>query len=699
METRSRARAIRGIAVIAVAALSIALAGPPVAPAAGTLVHAYHGDGDAKDAVLGADASDGVLMGSATFGTGHLGQAFAFAGSGDYVRIPSNPSFYPSGSFTVDGWLSTTAAVLDGVHEQATLAVLYECAQSCPTNQANSVWQVAIYDGLAYGYVRDTDASGPVGEGGGEVATAGPMLNDGALHRITMVRDMDAQVLALYADGTEVAERPLNAGADGALSDTDGENDPVTLGATLLGGTNTPVGAEPGAVDEVRYLTGTDYPDTTPPVITPVVTGPAGNDGWLTGTAPGQLDHRRRVDRPDEDRLRPGPGRRRHDDPDVPGDERRRVELAVGERQARRDAPGGHLPGRAGVRDRRLGVRHRDGLGRRIRPGARHRDGGGRHEERGLPQRRRHRARRRRERDDRSVPVHGQGRNDPGRDLEDRRDPTRQGVCQPATLPHPAAQRQGDADRRRPDQAQHQVRALGARQGTRAADRPDRPAEGDLQGDDHRHRRQGRQARRVAHLPHVHAEAAGAAQSRGVMKAVVCQNAELSVSERPEPVPARGQVRIRTLRCGICGSDLHARHGIDDWADTTAKMGYRRFGRSDEPVVFGHEFCGEIAEYGVGCRSRSATGTHVVALPLLRGGGGIDTLGLSTYAPGAYADQLLVEESLMLPVPNGLQPDVAALTEPMAVAWHAVRRGEVGKRTVAVVIGCGPIGLGGHPAC
>ena len=44
-------------------------------------------------------------------------------------------------------------------------------------------------------------------------------------------------------------------------------------------------------------------------------------------------------------------------------------------------------------------------------------------------------------------------------------------------------------------------------------------------------------------------------------------------------------------------------------------------------------------------------------------------------------------------VPNGLPPQLATLTEPMAVAWHAVRRGEVKKRTVAVVIGCGPIGL------
>jgi threonine dehydrogenase-like Zn-dependent dehydrogenase len=71
----------------------------------------------------------------------------------------------------------------------------------------------------------------------------------------------------------------------------------------------------------------------------------------------------------------------------------------------------------------------------------------------------------------------------------------------------------------------------------------------------------------------------------------------------------------------------------------------------------------------------------------------VEAVGLSQHAPGAYAEQMVVEESMMMPVPNGLSSDVAALTEPMAVAWHAVRRGEVGKRTVAIVIGCGPIGL------
>jgi Concanavalin A-like lectin/glucanases superfamily len=285
MRIRSRTGPPRCIAALSAAALVFALAGPPAAPAAGTLVHVYHGDGAATDGVSGADSSDGTLMGDAAFGAGHLGQAFAFDGTGDYIRIPSNPSFYPSGSFTVDGWIATTAPVPDSGHQQATLAVLYECGNFCPSSQANSVWQLLVYDGRAYGDVRDTDASGPADEGSGEVVTAGPLLNDGAFHRVTMVRDVDAQVLALYADGIEVAERPLNAGADGALSDTDGENDPVTIGATLIGGTNTPGAEVSGSVDEVRYLTGADYPDVTPPAITPLVTGATGNDGWLTGSA------------------------------------------------------------------------------------------------------------------------------------------------------------------------------------------------------------------------------------------------------------------------------------------------------------------------------------------------------------------------------------------------------------------------------
>jgi threonine dehydrogenase-like Zn-dependent dehydrogenase len=177
------------------------------------------------------------------------------------------------------------------------------------------------------------------------------------------------------------------------------------------------------------------------------------------------------------------------------------------------------------------------------------------------------------------------------------------------------------------------------------------------------------------------------------MRAVTCTRGELALVDLPEQPLGRGHVRLRVLRCGICGSDLHARHGCDDWAALAAKLGYDRFMRSDQSVVFGHEFSGEVAEYGPGCKRSLPVGTPVVSLPLLRGEAGVDAIGLSAAAPGAYAEQVVVHEPLTMAIPNGLSPDIAALTEPMAVALHAVRRAQVSKRSVAIVIGCGPVGL------
>ena len=177
------------------------------------------------------------------------------------------------------------------------------------------------------------------------------------------------------------------------------------------------------------------------------------------------------------------------------------------------------------------------------------------------------------------------------------------------------------------------------------------------------------------------------------MKAVACKEAELSVVDRDTPTPGKGQVLIDVLRCGICGSDLHARHHADELGAVMEETGYDGHIGAEHEIVFGHEFCGEIAEHGPGCRKELAAGSHVVAFPLLRQDEGVHGIGLSTEAPGAYAEHLLVEESLTVPVPNGLPPDLSALTEPMAVGWHAVRRGEVKKGTVAIVVGCGPVGL------
>ncbi len=177
------------------------------------------------------------------------------------------------------------------------------------------------------------------------------------------------------------------------------------------------------------------------------------------------------------------------------------------------------------------------------------------------------------------------------------------------------------------------------------------------------------------------------------MKAVVCENTKLEVADVPDPEPGQGHLLIDVKRAGICGSDLHARHSCDDVADIVDEMGYPDFMRLNQSIVMGHEFVGEVVDHGPGTRKQAKVGDRVVALPLLRRGNDVHTVGYSVHAPGAYAERMVVEEALAMTVPDGLSTELATLTEPMAVGLHAVRRGEVKKGDVAIVIGCGPVGL------
>jgi threonine dehydrogenase-like Zn-dependent dehydrogenase len=177
------------------------------------------------------------------------------------------------------------------------------------------------------------------------------------------------------------------------------------------------------------------------------------------------------------------------------------------------------------------------------------------------------------------------------------------------------------------------------------------------------------------------------------MRAVTVQNSKLELVELADPQPAAGQVVLDVLGCGICGSDLHARLHADAEADALTAVGYDGFMRSGQQVVLGHEFVGRVAGYGPGTRKKIAAGTPVVAVPLTRRGDEVHAIGLSAAAPGGYAERVVVEESLMFALPNGLSPKLAVLTEPLAVGWHAVRRAEVKKGDQAIVVGCGPVGL------
>lgn len=177
------------------------------------------------------------------------------------------------------------------------------------------------------------------------------------------------------------------------------------------------------------------------------------------------------------------------------------------------------------------------------------------------------------------------------------------------------------------------------------------------------------------------------------MRAVSCLRGELSVVDVPTPQPAGGQLLLDVLRCGICGSDLHAKDHADELAEVMTAVGVEQPMTSATPVVFGHEFCGQVLERGRGASRQFKAGTTVVSFPLVRANGGVHLTGLSPVAPGAYAEQVLAEAAMSFVVPNGLAPEVAALTEPMAVALHAVHRSEITKKDAAIVIGCGPVGL------
>jgi 2-desacetyl-2-hydroxyethyl bacteriochlorophyllide A dehydrogenase len=147
---------------------------------------------------------------------------------------------------------------------------------------------------------------------------------------------------------------------------------------------------------------------------------------------------------------------------------------------------------------------------------------------------------------------------------------------------------------------------------------------------------------------------------------------------RPEAGPKDVVVKIKAA--GICGSDLS----------------YIKFGGMPaEPggtTALGHEAAGEVIEVGAEV-SDILVGQQVVINGMMTpsnvGSGGPE---------GAFTEELLVREARLgdsiLPIPEGIPYDVAAMCEPLAVAMHGVNRAEVKSGDKVVVFGCGPIGLG-----
>src|SRR5580692_9900129 len=150
------------------------------------------------------------------------------------------------------------------------------------------------------------------------------------------------------------------------------------------------------------------------------------------------------------------------------------------------------------------------------------------------------------------------------------------------------------------------------------------------------------------------------------MRAAVTRGGQLVGGDVAEPTPASGHVVVRSLAAGICGSDLHA---LADFAHFTGLMdsvGVPSLNPAAD-CVFGHEFCAEIVDHGPDTSKTLPVGTRVCSVPVVLGPTGVEQIGYSNQYPGALAEHMVLQELLLLPVPDTLQTELAALTEPLAV--------------------------------
>jgi len=153
---------------------------------------------------------------------------------------------------------------------------------------------------------------------------------------------------------------------------------------------------------------------------------------------------------------------------------------------------------------------------------------------------------------------------------------------------------------------------------------------------------------------------------------IVTAHDRLELKDLPMPAPMPGQVRISTMACGICATDLEM---IAGWERTAF------------PAIPGHEWSGIVDAVGKG-GDQAIIGRHCVGENVLHDGGEV-----GFEHPGGYAECFLTETDKLHFLPDDFPMVIAALIEPLAVAARALRRLRLTDKSSVLVIGDGPIGL------
>lgn len=175
------------------------------------------------------------------------------------------------------------------------------------------------------------------------------------------------------------------------------------------------------------------------------------------------------------------------------------------------------------------------------------------------------------------------------------------------------------------------------------------------------------------------------------MKALVYTGPKaMAVRNEAAPSAGDGDVIVGVEAVGICGSDMHAFLGHDE--------------RRPAPLILGHEAAGTVLT-GSGPGGRVTINPLVTCMKCPACLSGRTNLCSSRQIismpprQGAFAEQVAIPERNVVAVPDGFPIEKAALCEPLACAWHAVRLGVAASQTPlsamrTLVIGGGPIGLG-----
>lgn len=180
-----------------------------------------------------------------------------------------------------------------------------------------------------------------------------------------------------------------------------------------------------------------------------------------------------------------------------------------------------------------------------------------------------------------------------------------------------------------------------------------------------------------------------------MMKALVKAKPEEGIwMERvPVPEPGANDVLIRVRKAAICGTDVHI-YNWDQWASQTIPV----------PMVVGHEFFGEVVETGAAVTKclpgqRVSGEGHIVCgyCRNCRAGRGHlcrNTLGVGVNRPGAFAEYLCLPESNVVPIPDDISDEIAAIFDPFGNAVHTALSFDLVGEDV-LVTGAGPIGIMG----